>query len=119
MIFRHGLFPNQNGPFGTPPWGFALSKLQKPVSFFRVKAEGKVLGCSWKLVNLVGKLVDFTYLMGRIQPTYIGVKLSIDPKYQQDIPVSLNWPAGIGERLWKNTTKVSTLKKGRYEICMV
>ena len=57
--------------------------------------------------------------MGRIQPTYIGVKLSIDPKYQQDIPVSLNWPAGIGERLWKNTTKVSTLKKGRYEICMV
>lgn len=120
VIFRHGLFPNQNGPFGTPPRGWLHFQVARNLwVFFRVKAEGKVLGCSWKLVNLVGKLVHFTYLMGRIQPTYIGVKLSIDRKYQQDIPISLNWPAGIGERLWKNTKKVSTLKKGRYEICMV
>ena len=34
---------------------------------------------SWLVYNL---------LTGCIQPTYIGMRLSMDPKYQQDIPVA-------------------------------
>ena len=36
---------------------------------------------------IVSKLVYFTYLGDDLQPTCIGVRTSIDPKYQQDIPV--------------------------------
>ena len=52
-----------------------------------VKIQG-VLGCPWTMeVILTSKLVYFTYLWDVRQLTYIGMKQSIDPKYQQDIPV--------------------------------
>ena len=49
------------------------------------------LGCLWKLVTIVSRLV-YNLFTGRNQPTYIGVRTSIDPKKYGSIPVSKTKP---------------------------
>ncbi len=60
-----------------------------------INGQKKYMACQWGcnptrvsmevIVTSDRKLVYFTYLGDLQYPTYIGVKYSIDPKYQQDI----------------------------------
>ena len=63
-----------------------LSHIRTEISFSQTleKNPGCVLGCPWKLLTIVSKLVE---ILRDLQPTYIG-GYNLFTKYQQDIPVS-------------------------------
>ncbi len=58
--------------------------------------------------TLVSWVISPTY-PGRIQPTFIGVKESIDPKYRQDIPVPLKF-------WWISSQRTVSLKEWRVRV---